>query len=103
MATGGGHTFHLVNVIHHKQHPTELIFRPIYWARYVEWAITTPLVLLDLTLLAGLPGAEILLAVFAGVTMILFVFPRNAPLTARDSLRRFHITDHNGDTTLFRV
>lgn len=73
MAEGGGHSFHLVRVIHHKQLPTELIFRPIYWARYVDWAITTPLVLVDLTVLAGLPGAEILLALFADVAMILFV------------------------------
>jgi len=73
MAAGGGHSFHLVDVIHHKNYPTELIFRPIYWARYVDWAITTPLILLDLTVLAGLPGAEILLAIFADVTMILFV------------------------------
>jgi bacteriorhodopsin len=73
MAEGGGHSFHLVNVIHHKQNPTELIFRPIYWARYVDWAITSPLVLINLTVLAGLPGAEILLALFADVAMILFV------------------------------
>jgi bacteriorhodopsin len=73
MAQGGGHSFHLVRVIHHKKHPTELIFRPIYWARYVEWAITSPLILLDLTVLAGLPGVKILLALFADIAMILFV------------------------------
>ena len=75
MAAGGGHIFRLVNVIHHKNHPTELIFRSVYWARYVGWVITTPLILIDLTVLAGLPGAEILLAVFADVVMILFVLP----------------------------
>jgi len=72
MAQGGGHSFHLVRVIHHKHYPTELIFRPIYWARYLEWAITSSLVLLDLTFLAGLPGAQILLALYADIAMILF-------------------------------
>ena len=102
MAAGGGHTFRLVNVIHHKDHPTELIFRPIYWARYVDWVITTPLILVDLTVLAGLPGAEILLAVFADVAMILFVLPYlGSNLTNRDCLLLSHIERRNGAITLF--
>jgi len=43
----------------------------VYWARYVDWSITTPLLLLDLALLAGLSGANILVAVFADLIMIL--------------------------------
>ena len=73
MAAGTGRKFALVNIIHHDNGPTELIFRQIYWARYLEWAITTPLILVNLTVLAGLPGAEILLAIYADVAMILFV------------------------------
>ena len=73
MAAGGGRTYTIVNVIRHHKAPTELIFRPIFWARYIEWLITTPLILIDLTVLAGLPGAEILLAIYADVAMILFV------------------------------
>lgn len=46
---------------------------PIYWARYIDWAITFPLILLDLTTLADLPGVEILLAIFAVIPMMLFV------------------------------
>ena len=76
MAAGGGHSFHLVKVIHHdKYEPPELIFRQIYWARYVDWVITTPLLLLDLTLLAGLPGIEIILVILADIVMVLFVCP----------------------------
>ena len=30
-------------------------FRLIYWARYVDWFFTTPLLLLDILLLAGAP------------------------------------------------
>jgi len=74
MAAGGGSSYHIVH-ISHKYH--KIVFRQIYWARYVDWAITTPLLLLDLTLLSGLPGAEILLAIFADVAMVLFVRPLN--------------------------
>lgn len=74
MAAGQGWVYRVVHYHHsHKGHAAKVIIRQIYWARYVDWAITTPLVLLDLTLLAGLPGAEILLAVFADIAMILFV------------------------------
>jgi bacteriorhodopsin len=73
MATGGGWSYHLVNVVRHHKHPTELVFRQVYWARYIDWSIGTSLALIELTVLAGLPGAEILLALFADITMILFV------------------------------
>lgn len=48
-----------------------IIFREVYWARYVDWSLTTPLLLLDLALLAGLSGANILVAVVADLIMIL--------------------------------
>ena len=73
MAAGGGYSYHLVKVIYHHKQATELVFRQIYWARYIDWAITAPLLLVDLTFLAGLPGVEILFVVFANITMILFV------------------------------
>lgn len=44
--------------------------REVLVPRYVDWAITTPLLLLDLTLLAGLPVGEILIAIFADLVMI---------------------------------
>jgi bacteriorhodopsin len=47
-----------------------IIYREIYWARYVEWSITTPLIILDLALLAGLSGANILVAVVADLIFI---------------------------------
>lgn len=46
-------------------------YREVYWARYVDWSVTTPLLLLDLCLLAGLPGANILVAVVADIIMVL--------------------------------
>ena len=47
------------------------VYREVYWARYVDWSVTTPLLLLDLCFLAGLPGANILVAIVADVIMIL--------------------------------
>lgn len=45
--------------------------REVYWARYVDWAVTTPLLLLDLAMLAGLNGANITVAIIADVIMVL--------------------------------
>ena len=46
-------------------------YREVYWARYVDWSVTTPLLLLDLAFLAGLSGANILVAIVADIIMIL--------------------------------
>jgi len=45
--------------------------RQIFWARYVDWSITTPLLLLDLAFLAGLSGADIIVAIVADLVMVL--------------------------------
>jgi bacteriorhodopsin len=75
MATGNGICYHRVVVTekHHKGIPDtkEIIFREVYWARYVDWFLTTPLLLLDLSLLAGLAGANILVAIVADLIMVL--------------------------------
>lgn len=47
------------------------VCRQVYWARYVDWALTTPLLLLNLCLLAGVDGAHTLMAISANVIMIL--------------------------------
>jgi len=74
MATGAGITEVSYTVTKpHKKVPDlkEEYRREVYWARYVDWTITTPLLLLDLALLAGLSGANILVAIVADVIMIL--------------------------------
>ncbi|KAJ9503460.1 hypothetical protein H2202_000599 [Exophiala xenobiotica] len=74
MATGDGTSFNTyTETEHHKRVPNthQDYKREIYWARYVDWAVTTPLLLLDLSLLAGLSGANILVAIVADVIMIL--------------------------------
>jgi len=45
--------------------------RQVFWGRYVDWALTSPLVLLNLSLLAGLDGAHTLMAIVADVIMVL--------------------------------
>lgn len=73
-ATGSGLSLHhIIKHIHHKHTPNlhEDIFREIYWARYVDWSLTTPLLLLDLAFLAGMNGADILVTIVADVIMVL--------------------------------
>jgi bacteriorhodopsin len=47
--------------------------RQLYWIGYVDWIITSPLILLALTVFAGLPGKEIIIVIIADVTMIVLV------------------------------
>lgn len=58
---------------HHEHVPDtfHLTCRQVYWARYAQWAITTPLVLLNLCLLAGVDGAHTLMAIVADLVMVL--------------------------------
>ncbi|KAK4900268.1 hypothetical protein LTR27_002492 [Elasticomyces elasticus] len=74
MASGHGISYHHVVVREsHKHVPdtTTDLYRQVYWARYVDWSLTTPLLLLDLALLAGLSGGVILMIMVADVIMIL--------------------------------
>ncbi|GHJ85017.1 hypothetical protein NliqN6_1419 [Naganishia liquefaciens] len=47
------------------------VLRQVFYARYVDWAITTPLLLLDLCLLAGVPKIQTVTIIFADLVMIL--------------------------------
>ncbi|KAL9095903.1 MAG: hypothetical protein Q9165_001900 [Trypethelium subeluteriae] len=74
MATGHGVSLHDVKITEQHEHVPDTykhIYRQVYWARYVDWSLTTPLLLLDLSLLAGLNGASIFIAIFADLVMIL--------------------------------
>ena len=74
MASGDGISYnHIVIKESHKHVPdtTQDIYRQVYWARYVDWSVTTPLLLMDLAFLAGLSGANILVAVIADLIMVL--------------------------------
>lgn len=75
MAVKDGVGYNTIKTVHHfaghEADKTSLIIREVYWARYVDWSVTTPLLLLDLCLLAGLAGANILVALVADIIMIL--------------------------------
>ena len=45
--------------------------RQVFYARYIDWFITTPLLLLDLLLLAGLPWSTIIFTILMNETMVL--------------------------------
>ncbi|KAL5115953.1 hypothetical protein ACEQ8H_006175 [Pleosporales sp. CAS-2024a] len=74
MATG--HGVSVVKILVREEHDyindtwTE-VHRQVYWARYVDWSLTTPLLLLDLGLLAGMSGGHIIMAIVADLIMIL--------------------------------
>jgi len=75
MATKGGVNYHHIHKVEGHKHGIpdthQNIFRQVFWARYVDWSLTTPLLLLDLSLLAGLNGAHILMAILADLIMVL--------------------------------
>jgi len=75
MAVGDGVSYNKITSVEktskHFPDVTKVIYREVYWARYVDWSVTTPLLLLDLALLAGLSGANILVAIVADLIMIL--------------------------------
>lgn len=65
MASGIGKT-----VVHSDPH-NRSNWREVYYARYIDWALTTPLLILDLTLTAGLPIAESIALIIADEVMII--------------------------------
>ncbi|RFU35262.1 hypothetical protein B7463_g1052, partial [Scytalidium lignicola] len=75
MATGDGSTYiHSRHTVYHKHTggvTKEHIFRQVFWAHYVQWALTTPILILNLAFLAGLNGASIIVAVFSNLSMVL--------------------------------
>lgn len=46
------------------------VMREIFYARYIDWVVTTPLLLLDLLLTAGVPWQQIIWVVFLDEAMI---------------------------------
>lgn len=74
MATGHGTNYHHIREKTQKEGFPDVwtdVYRQVYYARYIDWSLTTPLLLLDLALLAGINGAHIFIAIAADVIMIL--------------------------------
>jgi bacteriorhodopsin len=49
---------------------SNLPFRQVFYARYIDWFVTTPLLLLDLLLLAGVPWSSIIFTLIMDEIMI---------------------------------
>ncbi|KAA8576107.1 hypothetical protein EYC84_006269 [Monilinia fructicola] len=47
------------------------VYREIFYVRYIDWVVTTPLLLLDILLTAGLPWPTILYTIFLDELMII--------------------------------
>jgi bacteriorhodopsin len=72
MATDEGVAYkHSVHHQTHKHVPdtTQEILRQIFWVRYVNWMLTTPLILINIALIGGLNGANLLAAISADLIM----------------------------------
>ncbi|BFZ64673.1 hypothetical protein YB2330_005825 [Saitoella coloradoensis] len=52
-------------------HDVDHAYRQVFWARYVDWFFTTPLLLMDLAFLAGMGWVDIILLTTADQAMIL--------------------------------
>jgi bacteriorhodopsin len=88
MANGQGITFSNIRIktSHNDIVPDtyKTIHREVYWAHYVDWGLTTPLLLLDLFFLAGVSGANILVGV--GADLVMIVTSLLASLTGREKV-----------------
>lgn len=75
MATGQATSHHCTTVKDHHGHKIpdthHDICREVFWGRYVGWAISSSLVLINLSLLAGIDGAHTLMAIAADLIMVL--------------------------------
>ncbi|KAK9803063.1 hypothetical protein WJX73_005282 [Symbiochloris irregularis] len=49
----------------------KVVTRPIFYARYIDWSITTPLLLLDVLLMAKLPLSSTAWAIYADLAMVI--------------------------------
>ncbi|EYE94993.1 opsin family protein [Aspergillus ruber CBS 135680] len=73
LATGTGTAWnHSIFTHAHKHVPdtTEHHYRQILYLRYINWFLTNPLMLINLALLSGLPGANLLVAIVADFVML---------------------------------
>ena len=90
MASGGGWTYNYY--FPHKDTATYFA-RQLYWIRFFDWLITTPLILLCLDVLAGVSGAEIVFTLAIDVSLIITV--RSVYETAvndRHGMERSHMS-----------
>lgn len=72
MATGAGVAFKHSVVHHSHEHVPdthEIILRQVFWVRYLNWILSTPLILINIALIGGLNGANLTVAIAADLIM----------------------------------
>ncbi|KAH8429075.1 opsin family protein [Aspergillus melleus] len=72
-ATGEGITWKHDLIRHTHKHVPDTStdwYRQVLWLRYVNWFLTEPLTLINLSFVSGLPGAHLLVAVAADYAML---------------------------------
>ncbi|MCO5565995.1 hypothetical protein L7F22_019670 [Adiantum nelumboides] len=65
------------------------VTRSIWYARYIDWTITTPLLLLELLMVTGLPLSDIVITIFADIVMI--ITGRQASLSLGNELSKTYL------------
>ncbi|KAJ5128254.1 hypothetical protein N7448_001971 [Penicillium atrosanguineum] len=73
LATGQGIAFKEEAITHHNKHVPNThttTLRQVLWLRYVNWALSTPLLFTNFALISGLPGANLLAAIAANYVML---------------------------------
>ncbi|KAK7416077.1 hypothetical protein QQZ08_012132 [Neonectria magnoliae] len=74
MASGHASAYNCTSKADHHKHLPDTyhdVCRQVLWARYVDWALTFPLIIFELFIFAGIDGAHTLLAVVANLIMVL--------------------------------
>ena len=73
LATHAGYTWHVTKVRETHDHGIpdtwRIVYRELYWVRYVDLFLTTPLVLLQLAGLGGHAGSQVVGALVAGLVL----------------------------------
>ncbi|KAJ5935827.1 Rhodopsin archaeal/bacterial/fungal [Penicillium verhagenii] len=73
LSTNQGYDWTVFDVIHKNKHVPDTydtIVRSVGWARFVNWALTTPLLLINFALVSGLPGANLFAGIAANWVML---------------------------------
>ncbi|KAJ5175729.1 uncharacterized protein N7482_001606 [Penicillium canariense] len=73
LATGQGISFKHAHITHHHKHvpnTADEYLRQVLWLRYINWALATPLLLINFALVSGLPGANLVMAIAANFVML---------------------------------
>jgi len=74
MASGAGTSFVCEKVKDYHEHVPDTyhtVCRQVFWARYVDWTLTTPILLWELCILGGIDGAHTLMATASSLVMTL--------------------------------